>query len=181
MTLTTHQRHARLVKIVRRQYQNDNPGSRLFPNVSGVAYQGQAVSGASKIELFNPRPIYFGIPEPEKSPNAPRKSGGSDLLGCTMHGRLKMDLTGQERIILKTALPILTGIEVKTGKSRLKKNQKIFRDWLLSINGIYHLARECTCQDKWIPIRINGIIKTWEIPDCPDCEGKGFNYEDGLK
>ena len=178
--LTTHERHARLVKIVRRQYQNDNPGSRLFPNVSGMAYQGQAINGAGKVELFNPRPVYFGIPEPEKSPNAPRKSGGSDLLGCTMYGRSEPDETGQERVILKTALPILTGIEIKTGKSRLKKNQKIFRDWLLSVNGIYYLARECPeCWESWTPIRINGKIKTWEIPDCPECGGKGYKLESG--
>ncbi len=172
MTLTIHQRHSRLVKIVRRRYQEDNPGSRLFPNTSGVAWQGNATSGASQVILYNPRPVYFGIPEPEKSPNAPRKSGGSDLLGCT--GKW----VNCEMQFMK--LPILTGIEVKTGKGRLKKNQKIFRDWLLSVNGIYHIARECPeCWQNWEPVYKNNKIIEWIISDCPECGGKGFKYEDG--
>lgn len=176
--LTHHQRHARLVKIVRRDYQTDNPGSRLFSNTSGVAWQGKAVNGASKIELFNPRPIYFGIPEPDRRQNE-TQSGGSDLLGCTLYGRFSPDSEGQERIVLKTAKPILTGIEIKTGKSRLKKNQKIFRDWMKSINAIWFLARECpTCWDKWEPFKENGKVKYWIIPPCPDCNGKGYRLED---
>ena len=172
LMLTKHERHARLVKIVRREYQTEHLGSRLFPNTSGVAWQGNAVNGVDKVELHHPRPIYFGIPEPDRK-NGELKSGGSDLLGCTV-------VWGN--IAFKTQeIPILTGIEIKTGKARLKKNQKIFRDWLLSVNGIYFLARECTCWENWIPIRINGKIATWEIPDCPECGGKGFKYEDGLK
>ena len=174
--LTKHQRHARLVKIVRREYQYDNPGSRLFPNNSGVAWVGNACRGAGKVELLNPRPVFYGIPEP-RAKGTGTDSGGSDLLGCTMSGRTEPDKTGQERVILKTALPILSGIEVKTGKSRLKKNQKIFRDWMKSINAVWLLARECTCWQNWIPIRIDGKIATWEIPDCPLCNGKGYKLE----
>lgn len=191
--LTKHQRHARLVKIVRRGYQTEHTGSRLFPNTSGVAWQGNAVNGAGKVVLHNPRPIYFGIPEPDRRRNE-TQSGGSDLLGetvfCKYWDHYLKDVNcspcgNYNKIrphICKYKMPILTGIEIKTGKGRLKKNQKIFRDWLLSANGIYFLARECPeCWQNWIPIRIDGKIATWEIPDCSFCNGKGFNYEDGLK
>lgn len=188
--LTTHQRHSRLVKIVRRRYQEDNPGSRLFPNTSGVAWQGTAVSGAGKVELFNPRPVYFGIPEPAGKGTG-TESGGGDLLGetaaslCVIIGQtesvkpmFQCPIIPCETCRYDHKIPILTGIEIKTGKSRLKKNQKIFRAWLLSVNGIYYIARECPiCWQNWEPVYNNKKIIEWIIPDCPDCGGKGFKLE----
>ena len=179
INLTIHQRHSRLVKIVRRRYQEDNPGSRLFPNTSGVAWQGTAVSGAGKVELFNPRPVYFGIPEPSAKGTG-TDSGGSDLLGETLKIVYEAFAENGKVLTSKLNFPILTGIEIKTGKSRLKKNQKIFRDWLLSVNGIYYIARECpTCWQNWEPVYNNKKIIEWIIPDCPDCGGKGYKLESG--
>lgn len=192
MTLTTHQRHARLVKIVRRRYQEDNPGSRLFPNTSGVAWQGTAINGAGKVELYSPRPVYFGIPEPSAKGTG-TDSGGADLLGetewsiCYLFNQERFDGSPTftcdrpcSECRLSQKIPILTGIEVKTGKSRLKKNQKIFRDWLLSVNGIYYIAHECSvCWQNWEPVYKNNKIEYWIIPDCPECDGKGYKLESG--
>lgn len=142
--LTKHVRHARLVKIVRRQYQIDNPGSRLFNNKSGTAFQGE-------------RLITFGIPDTKEG------SGGADLLGETLNNNL----------------PILTGVECKTGNAKLQKNQKAFRKWLKSINGIYHIARECPeCWEDWEPVYKDGKIVEWvPVKGCPTCKGKGYLLE----
>jgi len=153
--LTSHQRHSRLVKLVRRDYQKNNHGSKLFNNKSGVAWQGTAVNGSGKVELFNPRPIYFGIPETNEG------SGGADLLGIT----------------LLEDIPIFTAIECKTGKSRLKKNQKAFKKWILSVNGIHYTARECTCWNKWVPVRLKDKIFKWDIPECTICNNSGYLLE----
>ena len=180
--LTHHERHARLVKIVRRTYQDDNPGSRLFPNTSGVAWQGNAQNGAGKVELINPRPIRFGIPEPD---GHGEKSGGTDLLGETevkLCNLAEVDYCffGHNDCgicLLKKPIPVITGIECKTGKARLKKNQKVFRDFMKKIGAVYFLARECPCQDKWEPVYKSGKIIEWEIGYCENCEGKGFLLE----
>lgn len=165
--LTKHIRHARLVKIVRRQYQLDNPGSRLFNNTSGVAYQGTGTPNAGKVTLINPRPVFFGIP------NHNDGSGGADLLGWTM--RVIFSQLAPE----DNGIPIFTAVEVKTGKARLQKNQKIFRLNIKKANGIYYLARECPeCYDKWEPIYKNGKLIEWEIPPCDNCGGKGFMLEE---
>lgn len=164
MLLTTHERHNRLVKIVRKDYQSYHPKSRLFPNTSGLAWQGEISKTAFGIILKNPRPVKFGIPEPKRDDE--EGSGGSDLLGQTYINDL----------------PILTGIEVKTGGSTLKKNQKLFRNWLMSINGIWFLARECpTCWLLWEPIKKAGKIVGWEIPPCDTCGGKGYILYEGPK
>lgn len=165
-TLTKHERHARLVKIVRRRYQEENPGSRIFPNNSGIAWQGNANNHAGMVELYQPRPIRFGIPEPSGDGE---KSGGTDLLGETIL-RFKN--------IVEIKYPILTGVEIKTGKSRLKKNQKVFRDWLKSVNGIWYLARECDCWKSWTPVWAKSKIVDWLIPACDICDGKGYILED---
>lgn len=160
--LTKHVRHARLVKLVRRTYQSENPGARLWPNTSGAAWQGVAINGADEVVLKHPRPIKFGIPEPGPLGTDQDGSGGADLLGETQVDNL----------------PILTAIECKTGKSRLKKNQIRFRDWVLSVNGIHHVARECPeCWERWIPFKENGKIVYW-IPEkeCPVCHGRGYVY-----
>lgn len=174
INLTHHERHARLVKIVRKTYQADNPGSRLFPNTSGVAWRGNANDNYSNlvrvIELFNPRPVRFGIPEPDGKGG---KSGGTDLLGETM-----ISICKAVNSFTNIHVPILTGIECKTGKARLKKNQKVFRDWMKRINAIWFLARECTCHEYWIPVYRASKIIDWEIPDCELCGGKGYVLED---
>ena len=162
MHLTSHQRHARLVKLVRKDYQKNHPGSRLFPNNSGVAWQGNAISGAGKVELFNPRPVFYGIPEPEHK-NGAEKSGGADLLGWT----------------IKNNIPIFTSVECKTGNARLQKNQKIFRNMIKKINGIYYTARECPeCWDKWEPVYYKSKIIDWIIPPCINCDGVGYKLEE---
>lgn len=179
-SLTSHQRHARLVKLTRKDYQLNNPKSRLFPNTSGVAWQGTVVNGAGKVELFNPRPVFFGIPEPEHK-NGAEKSGGGDLLGVTIKEFSTFDLSEHGSFIFNKTTklyPIFTAIEIKTGKSRLKKNQKIFRTWVLSINGLYFLSRECpVCWDKWEPVYFKSKIIDWKIPDCPTCGGVGYKLE----
>lgn len=169
MELTAHQRHERLVKIVRRDYQNKFPGSRLFHNTSGVAWQGEIIKQAQNMMITNPRPIRFGIPEPDMIGN---ESGGSDLIGETL---IEFPFGNLEK---KMLFPIITGIEIKTGNSKLKKNQIIFRNWMKSINGIWYHARECHCWESWQPIKINGIIKSWEIPFCIECDGKGYTLGD---
>lgn len=166
--LTSHERHARLVKIVRRWWQEKHAGARLFVNTSGVAWQGNAVSGAGKVELLNPRPVFFGIPAPSEKGTG-EESGGADLIGETPV-QIGFDLTR----------PVFTAVEIKTGASKLKKNQKVFRSWVKSVNGFYHVARECPeCWDTWDPVIVGGKIVEWEIPaDCPVCGGKGFILED---
>jgi hypothetical protein len=171
LNLTVHERHSRLLKIVRRTYQAENEGARLFENTSGVAWQGNAVSGAGKVELLNPRPVFFGIPSPIHG----EESGGSDLLGETIY-RFSQDMVEYYAAV---KVPVFTAIEIKTGKSRLRKNQKVFRDWVKSIHGIYFVARECPdCWDKWEPVYKNGKIVDWKIPECQKCEGKGYIEEE---
>jgi hypothetical protein len=167
LELTTHERHSRLVKIVRKEWQKEHDGARLFVNTSGVAWQGNAVSGAGKVELLNPRPIAFGIPAPEIKGTG-EESGGADLIGET-----------QVLIGFGLSYPVWTAIEIKTGASKLKKNQKIFRAWVKSVNGIYHVARECPlCWDYWEPVIVGGKIVEWIIPACSHCDGRGYILED---
>lgn len=175
INLTSHERHARLVKIVRKTYQAEHPGARLFPNVSGSAWQGSAVSGAGKVELLNPRPVFFGIPEPSKG-SAEKKSGGADLLGWTqLDGFIPIDEHGT---YAKRFYSVFTCIEVKTGKANLMKNQKDFRNLAHMFGCLYYVARECpACWDAWEPIYRNGKIEAWEIFACPVCGGKGFLLE----
>jgi len=156
--LTKHIRHARLVKIARRSYQELNPGARLFNNTSGTAWQGLTVSGAKEVILKNPRIITFGIPGNRDG------SGGADLLGWT----------------IKDELPIFTAVECKSGNGRLMKNQVIFRKIILNINGIYRVARECpTCWDDWTPIYKSGKIIEWiPVESCPHCRGLGYILEE---
>lgn len=171
MILTDAERHSRLVKQTRKIYQLENPGSRLFPNTSGVAWQGHAVFGASQVIIKNPRPICFGIPSP-KMKHEGTDSGGADLIGET----LKEYLSKGGNIPL--LLPVLTAIECKTGKAKLKRNQKLFHDWILSVNGIYYISRECPdCRDKWEPVKLGGVIVDWKIPLCKTCGGNGFVLE----
>ena|GEM_PF-4723918 len=166
--LTASQRHERLVKIVKHAWQ-DVAGSRLFKNTSGVAWQGSAVSGAGKVELLNPHPIYFGIPEPDKGGTGDG-SGGADLIGCTVsYGECDEKFA------------IFTAIEIKTGKSKLRPNQKRFRDWVKSAGGIYFVFRECpTCWNKWTPVYVSDKITSWFIGKCDTCEGRGY-IEDAQK
>lgn len=168
--LTKHVRHARLVKIVRRSYQELNPGARLFNNTSGTAWQGNATNGAGQVTLINPRPITFGIPGNKDG------AGGADLLGWTMKTSYITNIPSVEDVLF----PIFTGIECKSGNGRLMKNQVIFRKNLLSYGGIYYLARECpTCWDNWTPIYKNGRIVEWiPVKDCPECHGLGYILEE---
>ncbi len=169
--MNKHEKHSYLVDKVRREYQAENPGSRMFKNTSGVAWQGHAQSGAGKVELLYPRPIKFGIPEPK--PNEENGSGGADLLGVTII-RIHYPPTCKGEIHDYEYYPIFTAIEIKTGKSRLKKNQKIFRKWVLSINGIYFLGRECPiCHGEgeyFITDESNVALKI----QCGKCEGKQY-------
>ena len=161
-TLTNSQRHERLVRIVKKSWQ-DVSGSRLFKNTSGVAWQGNAVSGAGKVELLNPHPIYFGIPEPDKAGSGDG-SGGSDLIGVTVSYGER-----DEKFALFTA------IEIKTGKSKLRANQKRFRDWVKRAGGIYFVFRECpACWNRWEPVYTDGKISYWIIHPCETCEGRGY-------
>lgn len=167
ITLTTHERHARLVKIVRKTWQAEHDGARLFVNTSGVAWQGNAVSGAGKVELLNPRPVFFGIPAPDGK-GCGEESGGADLIGET-----------PVLIGFDISYPVFTSIEIKTGASRLKKNQRTFRDWVKSINGIYYVARECPeCWDNWTPVMAGGKVVEWKIDACPCCDGNGYILEE---
>lgn len=167
INLTTHERHARLVKIVRKTWQAEHEGSRLFVNTSGVAWQGNAVSGAGKVELLNPRPVFFGIPEPSRG-KAEKKSGGADLIGFTV-SEIGFDLSRA----------VFTAIECKSGNAKLMSNQKLFRALVLKSGGFYHVARECPeCWDDWTPVMVGGKVVEWIIPACMACGGKGFILED---
>lgn len=184
--LTPSEKHAELLRRVRRDWQKDHPGARLFHNTSGVAYQGDFVT-INGMKYLKPRqPVYFGIPEPERKRNAPKKSGGSDLLGETgfckywnfrigdvfCHScEAGRDLNGEG--ICKNLLPWLTCIEGKTGNAKLEPNQKIFRKWAKSVNAIYYVARDCkVCQG-------NQIIEKDGLPhQCGNCKGRGYTLED---
>ena len=162
--LTHIQRHTRLLKKVRREYQHNNPGSRLWNNKSGWAWQGTVCNNVGSVTLINPSPIWFGIPEPEPMAKVDKSnsSGGADLLGFT----------------IKNNFPIFTAIEGKTGNAKLQKNQKIFRDHMISVHGIYYLARECTCWDKWVPVWLKKKIIRWAVPHCDQCDGVGYLLEE---
>lgn len=174
--LTSHIRHARLVKIVRRSYQELNKGSRLFNNTSGTGYQGLGIAGAGEIVLKNPRVITFGIPGNKDG------SGGADLLGWTMKRHVDhVDFDGiMKPYDVEVFKPIFTGIECKSGNGRLMKNQVIFKKILLGHGGIYHIARECpTCWEHWTPIYKSGRIIEWvPVKDCPTCKGLGYGLEE---
>lgn len=156
MQLTRHERHARLVKLVRRTYQKENFGSRLFPNTSGMAWQGDFVNVAGGVFLRHARPIRFGIPEPREGGSG---SGGADLIGAT----------------IVNGWPVFTAVECKTKNARLQKNQKAFRRWVQSISGIYVVARECPeCWENWDSEKKNGKVIAWRVPWCGVCGGRGF-------
>ena len=140
MPLTKHERHSRILKSVRKIYQLAFPGSRLFINRSGVGWTGKAVRQKDHVKIYNAYPVPFGIPEPGLG------SGGADLIGLTI-------LNG---------FPVFTGIEIKTGKAKLKKNQRVFKSWLESTGGIYYVARECnSCAGD----------------SCSKCGMKGYDLE----
>lgn len=181
--LTTHERHSRLVSNVKKFYQVDNPGARLFKNTSGWAWQGQMVNKNNNLIINNPRPVKFGIPEPSDKRDE-KKSGGADLLGetpftiCEIFPALQMNIIDCDSMgscqncLYKDKFPILTAIECKTGNSQLKKNQKIFKKWVQSVRGIYYVARECMECDG------SGEIQEGKphhfIFNCPCCNGQGF-------
>jgi hypothetical protein len=182
--LTPHIRHARLVKLVRRTYQKDNPGSKLFNNTSGIGWAGNDPEFKNgTVTLQNYRPLNAGIPSKKEG------SGGTDLLGENYYslcwylrddnGKCLFNHNCKECPVNTKHIPILTGIECKTGNAKLKPNQKNFRNWLKSINGIHYLARECsTCWDNWEPIYKKGVIVEWiPVKDCPECGGVGFGLE----
>ena len=159
--LTIHQRHERLLKIVRKTYQAENNGARIFENTSGMAWQGEIKTISGRTAILSAHPVFFGIPSP-KMKGAGADSGGADLIGET----------------LINEIPVFTAIEIKTGKSRLRENQKIFKNWVKSINGIYFVARECSkCWDTWEPIYKSNRIVGWAIPECDMCHGKGYIEE----
>lgn len=170
--LTPHIRHARLVKLVRRDYQKNNQGSKLFNNTSGIGWAGNDPEFKNgTVTLQNYRPLNAGIPSKREG------SGGTDLLGCTIYG---VPYLSQELKNRGKTYPILTGIECKTGNAQLKPNQKNFKKWLKSINGIHYTARECkVCWNDWEPIYKKGVIVEWIPPkDCIHCDGVGYGLEE---
>jgi hypothetical protein len=175
INLTTHERHARLVKIVRKTWQAEHDGARLFPNVSGIAWQGNALAGVAEVTLINPRPVFFGIPEPSRG-KAEKKSGGADLIGWTICQFFPPDKT---KSIIPVPATVFTAIECKSGKAILMKNQRVFRDNLKKAGGIYYVARECPeCWDNWTPVMAGGKVVEWKIGACPCCDGRGYILEE---
>lgn len=178
LTLTKHERHARLVKIVRRSYQEKNPGSRLFNNTTGTGWTANDTDFKNGILILKEyRPLNAGIPSVKEG------GGGSDLLGQTQKNLCELfqgclyDGDCSKCSLLDQRVPILTTIEGKTGDAKLRPNQKRFKKWVLSVGGIYFVARECTCHTNWEPVYKSGRIIQWKIPHCDICGGDGYILE----
>lgn len=157
--LTSHIRHARLVKLVRRWYQKTYPGSKLFNNTSGTGWQGNNPEfNNGSVTLNSARPLNAGIPSVREG------SGGGDLLGFTMIDNK----------------PIFSTVECKSGNGKLMPNQKNFKAFIKRVGGFFYLARECsTCWNDWEPIYRKGVIVEWKpVKDCPECHGVGFILEE---
>jgi hypothetical protein len=161
--LTKHHRHARLVKLVRRWYQKTHLGSKLFNNTTGTGWTANEKEFNNGVLILTGyRPLSSGIPAVKEG------GGGTDLLGMTLS------------YIWETEYPILTGIECKTGNAKLKPNQKNFKAWLKSVNGLHYTAVECDqCWSEWDTVKKGGQIVEW-IPkkSCPKCKGIGFLLEE---
>ena len=112
--------HKKVVNTIRRCLQEFDDSIYLFHNQTGTAWQGSGVPGARLVELRNPRPVKFGIPN---------SGGGPDLLGWKVN-----EIEG-------TPHAIAMAVEVKTGRARRAKNQQNFAKVFSQCGGIYLLVR----------------------------------------
>ena len=115
--------HGEAVKTVRREIEKNHCSIFLFPNNTGMAYQGRVVNlapGSKNIILRDLRRICFGIPS---------QGGGPDLLGWKT---LKED---------GAIYAISMAVEIKTGQARRTKKQENFARIFTLSGGIYALAR----------------------------------------
>ena len=116
--------HGEAVKTVRREIEKNHGSIFLFPNNTGMAYQGRVEhgpAGRDEIILRNARRIRFGVPG---------SGGGPDLLGW----KTAKNDTGK-------LYAVSMAVEVKTGQARRTKEQDNFARLFALSGGIYALAR----------------------------------------
>jgi hypothetical protein len=100
---------------------NQPENVRLFQSRAGQAWQGEVIRKGKFIIIKNPVPFY-AMPD-----------GFPDITGWT-ETEITPDMVGQR-------VAIFTGVEVKTGKQGLKKDQRKFREIILRMGGIYRIIR----------------------------------------
>jgi hypothetical protein len=108
--------------IINNRLVNLKPSERLFRINAGVGWVGQTVKHTpNMIILKNPRPL---ISAPE---------GWGDLVGWT-EIEITSDMVGKK-------IAVFTMEEAKTGKLKLSEMQKMFRDIILRMGGIFRELR----------------------------------------
>jgi hypothetical protein len=96
---------------------------RLFRINAGEAWQGEVVRQTSNtITLKNPRRFHGAPP------------GWPDLAGWRSI-TITPEMVGQ-------TVAVFWGAEIKAGKDRLRKHQRMFRDILKSMGGIFDIFRD---------------------------------------
>jgi len=97
---------------------------RLFQSRAGLAWQGESVVKGNLRIIKNAIPFY-GMPD-----------GWPDLCGWTTK-EITSDMVGQK-------IAVFTAIEVKTGKQTLKKDQKMFKNLIEKMGGIFEIFTKKT-------------------------------------
>lgn len=109
-------------------------GHRLFRNNTGTGWQGVAHHMRGKMLLVNPRPLHAGLCK-----------GSSDLIGITKV-KITPDMVGQ-------TLGVFTALEIKTGNTRVTKEQKNFVQMVNDMGGIGKIIRKKkTCERENITV-----------------------------
>jgi hypothetical protein len=120
-------KHEIIIRKIMIDWTRDGRG-RIFKNDTGAAWRGKLAgerieAGSRAIELFGAVLIKYGL-----------CPGSSDLIGWELVEY--MDINGP------VTVPIFCAIEVKTGKDRVKENQKNWLDAVARMGGRAYLARE---------------------------------------
>lgn len=118
--------HALLTEFLAK-WQRDNPGGRLFRANAGMAWAGRVVNNRvtdswREITIAGARPFH-GMP-----------TGTPDLIGWTQI-EITPEMVGQR-------VAVFTGIELKTEKVRVTKEQENFRRIIEESGGIAKIIRE---------------------------------------
>lgn len=118
-------------------------GARLFSNVVGMAWTGDAhpghgADGSPMVIIKNARHLPFGLLVPgtdlSKTGKKKKTSGGSDRVGWTPHVVTAEDVG--------RTIAVFTAVELKTLNDTLKPDQANFLDQVHRAGGLAYVARE---------------------------------------